>query len=130
MFHSFGSQAERRAFGGGDFLELQLCRMPRGTKTAVLVAVESITNWLDDSLYVSGDDMDAFWEEYSTILDGGVYNNLETGPMDLCGINYYSPSLTETILERLLARKPAGHEELLPWLRKAREYNGFYLLGV
>ena len=130
MFYSFATQEERRAFNGSDFLELQFCRMPPGTDIEVLVAVDSITDWLNDSLYVSGDDMNAFWEIYSPIFTGGVYNNQETGPVDLYGINYYSPELTETIAARLRREKPSGCGKLLEWLTQAKQYNGFYILGV
>lgn len=130
MFYSFATQEERRAFGGSDFLELQFCRIPPGTDIEVLVAVDSIMHWLNDSLYVSGDDMNAFWEIYSPIFTGGVYNNQETGPVDLYGINYYSPELTETIAARLRREKPSGCGKLLEWLTQAKQYNGFYILGV
>lgn len=130
MFYSFASQTERRKFGGSDFVEIQFCKMPLKTKIETVVAVDSITYWLDDSLYVSGDDANAFLKEYSCIFDCGIYNNLEIGMVDLWGINYYRPELTETIITRLLAVKPTDYEKLLEWMDTAKKHNGFYILGV
>ena len=65
LFHSFNTQDERRAFGGSDFLELQFCEHKSGT--SIKRIVNKIENWRNDSLYVSGDDMDTF---YSFHQDG------------------------------------------------------------
>ena len=81
-----------------------------------------------DSLYVS--DENAFYQEYGHIFDCGTYNNLETGPVDLYGINYYSVSLMDTIIERIRESKPADYTVLVDWLERAKGYNGFYILGV
>ena len=60
LFHKFVSQEERRAFGGSDFIELQYCRLPHGSKLRSIISVDAISHWKLDSLYVSGDDMDVF----------------------------------------------------------------------
>lgn len=130
LFHTFSSQEERRESGGSDFLEIQFCRMPRGTQTAILTAVDSIHHWLDDSLYVSGDDEDAFFQAYAGILNCGIYNNLETGTIDPYGINYYRPDCMESILAQLTEIRPTDYETLLEWLNAAKKYNGFYILGI
>jgi len=130
MFYSFASQSERREFGGSDFLEIQFCKMLPKTKVETIVAVDSIKHWLDDSLYVYGDDTNEFLKEYSCILGCGIYGNLETGAADPVGINYYGPGSIDGILARLLERKPADYEKLAAWFAAAKKYNGFYLLGV
>lgn len=130
LFHTFSSQGERRKFGGSDFFEIQFCRMSQKTEVGIIVAVDSISHWLDDSLYVSGDDHNAFFKEYGCIFDCGIYNNLETGTIDPYGINYYGPDLIDTIIARLLKIKPTDYETLVEWLNAAKKYNGFYILGV
>ena len=129
MFYRFWGQDERRAFGGGDFYELQFCRLPAGTPIKRIVDV-GVEHWRNDSLYVPGDDTALFDREYGEIFTGGACNNLQSGPWDWCGINYYDPGLTEKIIAEVLERKPRESTKLLLWLYEARGYNGFYLLGV
>lgn len=130
LFHTFSSQEERRKLGGSDFFEIQFCRMPQKTKTKIITAVDSINHWLDDSLYVSGDDANTFLQEYDGILNCGIYNNLETGTIDPYGINYYDSDLIDPIIAKLLDRRPTDYEKLVEWLNTAKKYNGFYILGV
>jgi len=126
LFHIFNSQEERRVFGGSGFIEIQYCRHPMDTKPKRIL--NNVTHWSDDSLYV--DDIDLFYVEYKHIFDCGIYHNLKTGTIDLFGINYYTPNLLDTVVKRIENEKPADYEALLSWLEKAKEYNGFYILGV
>lgn len=71
-----------------------------------------------------------FFQEYSGIFDCGTYNNMKTGIVDLYGINYYAPSLTDSMIERLKKEKPTDYEVLVEWLGKSKAYNGFYILGI
>ena len=128
LFHIFSNQAERRDFGDSAFIEIQFCRLPAQSSIKSIVDVSSIKNWKNDSLYVS--DENAFYQEYGHIFDCGTYNNLETGPVDLYGINYYPASLTDTIIERIRESKPADYTVLIDWLEQAKGYNGFYIVGV
>ena len=128
MFHFFDSQEERRNFGGSAFIEIQFCKLPSGTTTKKLVAISNIKHWQNDSLYI--DDENAFYQEYGHIFNCGLYNNLKTGIVDIYGINYYAPSLIESIIEKLQKEKPADYEALIEWLTKSEEYNGFYILGI
>lgn len=128
LFHTFDSQDERRDYGGSAFIEIQFCRIPVGTTPKKIVAVSSIHNWELDSLYV--DCECEFDSEYGSILDCGIYHNLKKGPVDIYGINYYSPSTIEPIMERLNNEKPRDYEVFLNWLDKAKQYNGFYVLGI
>ena len=130
LFHIFSSQEERRKWGGSDFLEIQYCRMPPKTGIEVITAVDSIRHWLDDSLYVSGDDGAVFLQEYGGILNGGIYSNLKTGSIDPCGLNYYRSRSIDLILAKLIKIKPADYEKLVKWLNTAKNYTGFYILGV
>lgn len=130
LFHSFHSQAERRELGGSDFIELQYCRLPEGTSIRKIVSVDSIEHWKDDSLYIFGNDMDLFYENYRDIITGGVYNNGDCGPMDLFGINFYSGDQAAEIIERLAEEKPPEHQILCRWLQTGERHLGFYVLGV
>lgn len=130
MFYSFSSQTERRKSGGSDFLGMQFCRMPFTMEIEEIVAADNITHWMDDSLYISGDDIDLFLKEYGGIFDSGIYNNLEIGVVDIFGINYYKPECTKTIRSRILAAEPAEYERLAEWLSRAEKHDGFYILGV
>lgn len=130
LFHTFRSQDERRAFGGSYFIELQYCKLAPNADLKQIVSVDSIVNWANDSLYIHGDDDGAFLSQYGEILTGGIYNNGETGPADLCGINYYSPQQARLIAERIMEQKPLELQVLLDWLERGTGYNGFYLLGL
>lgn len=128
LFHIFSSQEERRIFGGSEFIEIQYCKLPYGTKPQKIVAVNSINHWQNDSLYV--DDEDAFYQEYSHVFNCGIYNNLRSGTVDIFGINYYAPSLVDSIIIKLQIDKPSDYITLIEWLTKSKEYNGFYILGI
>ena len=130
LFHSFNNQDERRAFGGSDFLELQFCKMKKGTNIKSIVLTRNIVDWCNDSLYVSGDDTDVFYKHYKNVFKNGVYNNLKSGDIDFFGINYYSPELVEEMIKTIEANKPEDYAVILAWLNKAKEFNGVYILGV
>lgn len=130
LFHMFSSHQERRNFGGSDFIELQYCKLPQGLKIKEIVSVDKITHWKNDSLYVSGDDVNLFYESYSNIITGGIYNNGKSGGMDLLGINYYSQEQAALIMERIEDEKTPEYEILLRWLKSGINYTGFYVLGL
>lgn len=126
----FCSQEERRNFGGSDFIEIQYCKLPQKSKAKEIVSVNKGSHWKNDSLYVSGDDMNLFYESYSNIITGGGYNNGESGEMDLLGINYYSQEQAVLIMKRIEYEKPPEYEILLRWLKSGINYTGFYVLGL
>ena len=128
MFHIFNSQEERREYGGSAFIEIQFCRLSNDTSLSEIVADNSIKNWMNDSLYV--DDENEFYSEYSHIFDCGTYNNMKNGIVDIYGINYYAPSQIEMLQSRILEDKPAEYEVMVQWLECAKQYNGFYILGI
>ena len=130
LFHSFSSQTERREYGGSDFIELQCCRLKRGTSIKKIISVDHIEHWRSDSLYLSGDKMDRFLFLYSDIFNQGIYNNGKRGSVDLFGINYYPPELEEAIIKRLRERNSDDDRILTDWLLTANEHNGLYILGV
>ena len=110
---------ERREFGGADFIEIQYCRLAKGTSIRKIVSVDAISHWKDDSLYICGDDMERFYQHYGDI-----------GPMNLWGINFYSRDQANNMIERLAEKKPPEYQILCRWLRAGEQYLGFYLLGV
>lgn len=130
LFRTFHSQEERREFGGSYFIEFQYCSLELGSKIQELIAVDAISHWKNDSLYLYGDDDNEFLSGYGDIFTGGIYNNQKSGLVDLCGINYYSQKQTALIKERIKKAKPFEYQTLLGWLEKAENYNGFYILGV
>ncbi len=129
LFYKFTSQEERRKYGGSDFIELQYCKLSKDSKITSIIAIESIDHWKDDSLYVSGDDMEVFFSQYNEIFNGGIYNNEKSGVVDLLGINYYSPQQSEIIIKQVLEQRPLDYRILLNWLKDVKMYNGFYILG-
>lgn len=126
LFHIFNSQQERRDYGGSAFMEIQFCRLPKGTHIKELV--DNVDHWQNDSLYI--DDENKFYTEYSKIFDCGIYNNLSVGTVDIYGINYYNPDVTDMIIEKLNNLKPSDYQVLVDWLNKSKDYNGFYILGI
>lgn len=130
LFHAFSSQEERRKFGGSDFIELQYCRLESGSEIRKIVSIDAIDHWKNDSLYISGDDMDLFFSHYSKIFHCGIYNNAKSGVVDLYGINYYSPKQSVLIIEQVRKEQPLDYQTLLNWLDAVKRYNGFYVLGV
>ncbi len=119
MFLKFATQAERKAIGGSYFIEIAYCNAPNFCE---------VEHWSPDSLYIHGDNDNAFCEQYSGIFGVGVYANGQSGPMDLCGINYYSSEQVSEILFKLDIKRPNGCEPLREWLGHAE--NGFYILGL
>jgi len=115
MFHVFASQEDRRAFGGSAFIEIQYCRHPKYTPVRQLVSVDFIRNWEDDSLYVSDDCMNEFFDQYAAIL------GWKTG-MRLFEISYYSCEQSAKIMADAARLKPIGHEKLIEWLKQAQEH--------
>lgn len=128
MFLTFTSQEERRDYGGTSFIEIQLCRLPDDTSIESKVDPCNIENWQDDSLYV--EDEKNFYESYSSIFDCGTYSDLEEGPVDLYGINYYYPDQIESLIAELEDERPEDYQILADWLEYASGYNGFYILGI
>ena len=126
----FKSQEERRNFGGSAFIEIQHCKLPESTKLEKIISVKEVSHWENDSLYVSGDDMNLFYEQYKDIITGGVYNNGKNGVMDLYGINFYSRDKAEHSRKGIEDEKPMDYEILLRWLKSGIDYIGFYILGM
>ncbi len=103
--------------------------MKRDSKIKKIISIDAIENWKDDSLYISGDDIEIFFSQYNVIFDNGIYNNEESGVVDMFGINYYSPEQSNIIVKKLLKQQPLDYKILLIWLKEVEKYNGFYILG-
>lgn len=119
LFHVFSSQQQRRSFGGSAFVEIQRCKLPDGTSEKKLVSLNSISHWQNDSLYIHLDDLETFQRLYAPIFDCDIY-----------GINYYPPSMIDLFIKKLHQIKPLSYEQLSAWLNEAKNYNGFYILGI
>ena len=130
LFYKFSSQRERKQFGGSYFIEIQYCRLPRGTEIERIVSVDAVRDWMDDSLYIYGDDDNEFLSHYGQIFTDGIYNNRKSGAVDLYGINYYSEEQAGLMAEKIKEEEPPGYQVLLDWLEGVKEHNGFYVLGL
>ena len=128
LFHTFSSQEERREYGGSAFIEIQFCKLAADTPVREIIKSGCKNHWMNDSLYV--DEENRFFREYANILDCGIYENMESGKVDIFGINYYSPDVVESIMKRIDDAKPADHEVFHEWLDRSKQYNGFYILGI
>ena len=126
MFLKFRSQEERRQYGGSCFFELQFCRSAADQSLEDILHQSSY--WEDDSLYVHGDK--PLYSVYGSIFGKGVHPDMTEGYLDSWGITYYKSDLIDVIIERAAQSKPEGYEVLIEWLDEARNYNGFYILGV
>ncbi len=111
-------------------MELQYCRLPEGSPLETILCQDQISHWKNDSLYVFGEDLELFTAHYGKIITGGTYSNQASGPIDLCGINFYTQRQVSCIIETLRAKTPPSYEILLQWLQAGKAYIGFYLLGV
>ena len=132
LFHTFTSQAERREFGDGDFLEFVFCKLSRNTPVEEIVSNEKVASlhWKNSSLYLCGDDRNKFCDSYGEIITDGTYANLKKGYLDWCGINWFSPKQASCIMNKIREEKPMDFEPLLSWLERETEFNGFYVLGL
>lgn len=130
LFHTFGSQEERRKFGGSCFIEIQYCMLPPNTQLEKIISVGAITDWKNDSLYIYGDDMEAFYSYYGQIITGGIYNDMNQGPIDLYGINFFAQKQVPQIIERIEAEMPPEYQTLRDWLKVGKQFVGFYILGI
>ena len=124
----FYTYEEKCVLQSSAFIELQFCIAPADTDIKDLVAVDSIEHCRKDSLYVTDSDM--FCGEYGKYFDYGIYNNLKQGAVDIYGINYYVPSVTDTVIAGICNDRPLDYERLLHWLEASKQYNGFYILGI
>ena len=84
------------------------------------MAQKNIRHWQDDSLYVQDENL--FYQEYGDIFC--------LSPLDLYAFSDYAPSRLEGIIRAVQKSRPIEADTLLDWLCRAREYNGFYLLGI
>ena len=114
-------------------IEFVFCEFPNHYSIKEIVSVNKISKMKSnkkDYLYVFVDDFDLFFEKYGNIITGGIYNNKNNGPIDMCGINYYSLSLIDKVIKQIEEEKPDDYETILSWLEKAKQHNGFYIFGI
>lgn len=45
-------------------------------------------------------------------------------------IDYYAPKHIDPIIEKVYKEKLMDYEIMVDWLNDAKEYNGFYILGI
>lgn len=110
-------------------LELAYCKLPIKSGIQDIVSISNITFNSPDSLYIVFDYLQDFINQYDDIFTGGTYNNLKTGPVDCCGLNYFNPELTNQIINKIRTQKPQEYEAVLKWLEDSKQCNGFYIFG-
>ena len=130
LFHTFRAQEERRRFGGTDFMEMQYCKLPLDLLQKKRVSVQKIEHWKNDSLYISGDDVDAFFVYYGQIITNGLFGNGKIGPIDPFGINFYAREQVDPMMKRIKDERTPDYNILLGWFEAGEAYGGFYLLGI
>lgn len=113
----------------GACLELAYCKSSNKSDIKEIVSISNIPFSQPDSLYVAFPFIKDFIEQYDDIFTGGTYHNLKSGPVDVCGLNYYNPDLTNQIINKIKEQKPQEFEVVLNWLEETKQYNGFYILG-
>jgi len=102
--------------------------MENNTSISSILSIDNINNWKLDSLYIS--DYYEFGEIYGKYFDCGIYSNMECGSIDLYGINYYIADIIDKLISDIEKDTPKDYNDLLDWLKEAKKYNGFYILGV
>ena len=100
----------------GACLELAYCKLSNKSDIKTIVSISNIPFSQPDSLYVDFAFIKDFINQYDDIFTGGTYNNLKSGPVDVCGLNYYNPDLTNQIINKIKEQKPQKFEVVLNWL--------------
>ena len=100
----------------GACLELAYCKLSNKSDIKTIVSISNIPFSQPDSLYVDFAFIEDFINQYDDIFTGGTYNNLKSGPVDVCGLNYYNPDLTNQIINKIKEQKPQKFEVVLNWL--------------
>ena len=130
LFMTFDNQDERRECGGSCYIELCFCKLSKDAETKDILDLDENIFWQNDSLYIHGDYQNQFYNEYKEIFGLGINAGMKESLFDTWGLTYFNPEKIPGIIERANENKPEGYEDLTEWLEKAREYNGFYILGV
>jgi hypothetical protein len=129
VFLKFDTFEEKTNYGRS-FIEIQFCKLKKGTSLRKIVSVNSIKHHELDSLYIHTSDIDNFIDNYGDFFNGGVYNNLKTGFIDISGINYYKSELIESFINLIKSKALPEYEKIILWLEEALQHNGFYILGI
>ena len=111
-------------------MEMQYCKLPLDLLQKKRISVPKIEHWKNDSLYISGDDVDAFLVYYGQIITNGLLGNGKIGPIDPFGINFYAREQVDPMMKRIKDERPPDCDILLGWFEAGATYGGFYLLGI
>lgn len=112
------------------FLELQYCRLKKGSSIRKIVSVNNIEHIKNDSLYVLSSDIALFQKNYEQIFNCGIYNNLKSGYVDIFGINYYKKDIISQLIIEIKKNQLPDFETISNWLESSLKYNGIYILGI
>jgi hypothetical protein len=111
----------------GPLLELQYCKEKL---SADEVIKHGYHHWGQDSYYMQDGFTGSFIKLYADVLGNGTYANMKEGPIDNWGVNYYGPEKIDEIIDKANELKPLEYEFFVKWLEEAKNYNGFFILGV
>lgn len=121
----FIKNSERK---GTCYFEFQFCKIKNPLHDGK--TKDNVEFWMSDSLLLSDDDFDVFYDKYGEYFECAVFPNGKTG-FDYCGINYYSPEKTLEIYNALRSCIDKENGEFIDWLKTDLDlYNGFYILGL
>lgn len=114
---------------GSCYYEFQFCQADNPVIKNKL-NTDIIENWRSDSLLISDDDFENFYQSYSDNFNCAVLANGEIG-FDFYAANYYDKKTAQMILNQIENRIDEKYYNLVSWLQKAvKESNGFYILGI
>lgn len=113
-----------------NYIEFQVCYKCLNTSHELLVKVDSISFNVESSIYIDFLDYEKFISIYGIYFNNCMHNNLSEGALDPYGINYFSLDKTKLIIEKISTVKPFECEKLIDFLNKAKDNNGFYILGI
>ena len=118
---------KQSSYGNVTLIEFSFCKWKESEKIKKIV--NKIFSRQEDSLYFAGD-VKEFLETYGEVFNCGIYNNLQTGIVDVFGINYYKKNCINDCMQKIKNNRLQGYEIVISWLEQALQYNGFYIVGI
>lgn len=124
----FINNSERKKRKLTECLEFQICR--RYETLDLLISVKNIKKWNQESVYIDFENLEMFVHVYFDYFSECIHSDKTQGDIDIYGINYISTTKTLDAIKIINEKKPKNYEEMLVFLEKANENNGFYILGM
>lgn len=113
-----------------DYIEIQICMADVNTSPYELVNIKNIHFGLSSSIYIDFKNYEQFFQKYNIYFNNALHANLEENELDPYGINYFSVDKTIHIIDKIKNDKPLEYDKIINFLNKAKDNNGFYILGI